>query len=146
LVKVHGENATKRENPVEYYVLHTTLNQTEDELRNALVGKWKLVGAKSAKTGQFVVLDAGNLFFKSFTPTNWATVSYDSSSNLVNSAGGPYTLSGDVCTETIETATGSKKQFLGANVPFRIRVVGDDYYQMGAGSSPSIEQQWHRVE
>jgi hypothetical protein len=27
LVKVHGENATKRENPVEYYVLHTTLTR-----------------------------------------------------------------------------------------------------------------------
>ena len=136
---------SKRENPVEYYILHTSMTQTGDKLRNALVGEWKLVGAKSTKTGKFVVLDPHNHYFKTFTLSNWTTVNYDSSSNAVDSAGGPYTLSGDVCTETIETATGAKKQFLGARVPFRIRVIGDDYYQMGAGSRPSIEQQWRRI-
>jgi hypothetical protein len=143
MVEKHAQS--KRENPVEYFILHTSMTQTGDQLRNTLVGEWKLVGAKSIKTGKFVVLDSNNLFFKTFTLTNWATVNYDSSSNVVNSAGGPYTISGDVCTETIETATGAKKQFLGAHVPFRIRVIGDDYYQMGAGSRPSIEQQWHRI-
>jgi hypothetical protein len=136
---------SKQANPVEYYILHTSMTQTGDQLRNALVGEWRLVGAKSTKTGKFVVLDPNNRYFKTFTLTNWATVNYDTSSNMVNSASGPYSLSGDVCTETIETATGSKRQFLGAHVPFRIRVVGDDYYQMGTSLPPSIEQQWHRI-
>jgi hypothetical protein len=143
VVEKHAKS--RRGNPVEYYILHTSMTQTGDQLRNALVGEWKLVGAKSIKTDKFVVLDPDNHYFKTFTLTNWATVNYDSSSNVVNSASGPYTLSGDVCTETIEMATGSKRQFLGAHVPFRIRVVGDDYYQMGAGLHPSIEQQWHRI-
>lgn len=136
---------SKRENPVEYHILHTSTTQTGDQLQNALVGEWKLVGAKSIKTRKFVVLDPNNHYFKTFTLTNWATVNYDSSSNVVDSAGGPFTLSGDVCTETIAAATGSKRQFLGAHVPFRISVIGDDYYQMGAGLHPSIEQQWHRI-
>jgi len=141
-----SQDELKQENPVEYFIMHARMTQTDDDqLRNALVGKWKLVGAKSVKAGKFVVIDPNNLFLKTFTLTNWATVNYDSSSNVVNSAGGPYTLDGEVCTETIETATGSKKQFLGAHVPFRIRVIGDDYYQMGTGSRPSIEQQWHRI-
>jgi len=141
-----GKDELKQENPVEYFIIHAPMTQTDDDqLRNALVGNWKLVGAKSVTTSNFVVLDPNNLFFKTFTLTNWATVNYDSSSNVINSAGGPYTLDGEVCTETIETATGAKKQFLGAHVPFRIRVIGDDYYQMGAGSRPSIEQQWHRI-
>ena len=140
-----SQDALEQENPVEHYVLHTPLTQTDDQLRNALVGKWKLVGAKSMKTGKFVVLDPNNHFFKSFTLTTWATTNYDSSSNVVDSAGGPFSLHGEVTTETIETATGSKSEFLGAHVHFRIRVVGDDYYQMGSGSPASVEQQWHRI-
>jgi len=136
---------SKLENPVEYYVLHTPMTLTRDQLQNALVGNWKLVGAKSIKTGRFVVLDPHNQFFKTFTLTNWATTNYDSNSNVVNSAAGPYALDGEVSIETIETATGSKIQFLGAQVPYRIRVIGDDYYQMGMGPSPAIEQQWHRI-
>jgi RNA polymerase sigma factor (sigma-70 family) len=132
-------------NPVEYYILHTPLLQNNEQLRSNLVGTWKLTGAKSLKSGKFVVLAPENLFFKTFTLTDWSTVSYDSNSNLLNSAGGPYTISGELCKETIATATGEKSQFLGARVPFRIRVVGDDYYQMGSGSNPSVEQQWHRV-
>jgi RNA polymerase sigma factor (sigma-70 family) len=132
-------------NPVEYYILHTPLLQNNEQLRSDLVGTWKLTGAKSLKTGKFVVLAPENRFYKTFTLTDWSTVSYDSNSNLLNSAGGPYTINGELCKETIATATGEKSQFLGARVPFRIRVTGDDYYQMGSGSHPSVEQQWHRV-
>jgi RNA polymerase sigma factor (sigma-70 family) len=132
-------------NPVEYYILHTPLLQNNEQLRSDLVGTWKLTGAKSLKTGKFVVLAPENRFYKTFTLTDWSTVSYDSNSNLLNSAGGPYTINGELCKETIATATGEKSQFLGARVPFRIRVIGDDYYQMGSGSNPSVEQQWHRV-
>ena len=132
-------------NPVEYYIQHTPLLQNNEQLRSDLVGTWKLTGAKSLKTGKFVVLAPENRFYKTFTLTDWSTVSYDSNSNLLNSAGGPYTINGELCKETIATATGEKSQFLGARVPFRIRVIGDDYYQMGSGSHPSVEQQWHRV-
>jgi hypothetical protein len=132
-------------NPVEYYILHTPLLQNNEQLRSDLIGTWKLTGAKSLKTGKFVVLAPENRFYKTFTLTDWSTVSYDSNSNLLNSAGGPYTINGELCKETIATATGEKSQFLGARVPFRIRVIGDDYYQMGSGSHPSVEQQWHRI-
>lgn len=142
---VSSSGSLNETNPVEYYVLHTPLLQNNEQLRNDLVGTWKLVGAKSLKTGKFVVLAAGNRFYKTFTPADWSTASYDSNSNLLNSAGGPYTINGELCTETIATATGDKTRFLGARVPFRIRVIGDDYYQMGSGANPSVEQQWHRV-
>jgi hypothetical protein len=152
-VKVHAYIAERRmltelkeENPVEYYVLHTPKKQTDEQLRNEMIGTWKLVGAKSRRTGQFVILIPwGNLYFKSFTESNWAIVTYDSDSNVVYSAGGPFTLSGEFYTETIEKATGSMTQYLGAKPSFRIRVLGDDYYQMGKGKDPSIEEQWHRV-
>jgi len=124
--------------------------QTNDQLRNALVGKWKLVGTKSIKFGQFFAPDPNHSSFKTLTLPNWANVTYDSSSNVVYAVGGPYSFDGNVLTETIKTESGSKiparaSELLGAHVPFRIRVVGDDYYQIGADSRSSVEQQWHRI-
>ena len=134
----------KEENPVEYYVLHTPLTQSEEQLKNLMAGKWELAGNKSQ--GQFYSAPAGNNYFKIFTPTNWAVIKYDADSNVVSSAGGTYTLRGDVYTESIELATGPMKRYLGAHPTFRIRVDGDCYYQMGAGRNPSIEEKWRRVE
>jgi hypothetical protein len=137
----------KADNPVEYYVLHTPMTQKEDELRNEMEGKWQLAGAHSRRTGGFVYLQPfGNSYFKTFTESNWAIVTYDNSSNLLYSASGHYTLQGEHYTEAIEQATGMMTQYLGAHPSFRIRVVGDKYYQMGPGKNPSIEEMWQRVD
>ena len=136
----------KADNPVEYYVLHTPMAQSEDELKNEMVGKWQLMGAKSGRTGGFVMLQTPGLYLKSFTLTNWAIVTYDADSNVLYSASGHYTLHGDSYTESIEAATGMMTRYLGAHPGFRIRVDGDTYYQMGAGKNPSIEEMWQRVE
>jgi hypothetical protein len=136
----------KADNPVEYYVLHTPMVQSEDEWKGEMVGMWRLMGAKSRSTGGFVFLLPGNLYFKSFTLTNWAIVTYDAYSNVLYSAGGHYTLHGDSYTESIEAATGTMTRYLGAHPGFRIRVDGDNYYQMGAGKNPSIKEMWQRVE
>jgi hypothetical protein len=85
----------KQNNPVEYYVLHTPLTQKEDELRSGMVGTWQLMGAKSGRTGGFVMLQTPSLYIKSFTLTNWAIVTYDADSNVLYSASGHYTLQGE---------------------------------------------------
>ena len=136
----------KQRNPVEYFILHTPLTQTGDELRSALAGTWQLAGAKSARTGEFVRLDSPQNYRKTFTSTNWAVVAYDNNSNLLYTAGGPYMLQGENCTEAIETATGAKTQFLGTRPAFRIRLDGDNFYEMGAGNNPSVEQMWQRTK
>lgn len=136
----------KQNNPVEYYVLHTPLTQKEDELRSGMVGTWQLMGAKSGRTGGFVMLQTPSLYIKSFTLTNWAIVTYDADSNVLYSASGHYTLQGEGYTESIEAATGMMRQYLGAHPQFIIRLDGDKYYQMGAGKNPSIEEMWQRVE
>ena len=136
----------KQTNPVEYHVLHTPLAQGDDILKSEMVGTWKLAGAKSRRSGQFVFLSPGNYFFKMFTLTNWAIITYDAQSNVVYSAGGPYDLAGDNYTETIQYGTGVMKQYLHARPSFHIRVDGDTYYQMGAGRNPTIEEMWQRVQ
>jgi len=135
----------KRDNPVEYYILYTPLKMTEDDLRHGLVGKWQLAGAKSMITGDFVQLVSPENYLKIFTLTNWSIVTYDGSTNVVYSASGRYELHGDNYTETIEHATGMMKQYLGRHPKFRIRLDGDNYYQMGAGKDPAIEEMWQRV-
>jgi hypothetical protein len=131
---------------VEYYVLHTPLTQKGDELKNEMEGTWQLTGAHSRRTGGFVFLQPGNYFFKTFTETNWAIATYDAGSNLVYSASGRYTLQGENYSEYIDAATGMMTQYLHANPHFKIRVVGDKYYQMGPGKKPSIEEMWQRVD
>ena len=136
----------KADNPVEYYVLHTPMVQSENDLKDEMVGAWRLTGAKSGRTGQFVYLESPGNFLKSFTLTNWAIVTYDADSNVLYTASGHYTLHGDSYTESIEAATGVMTRYLGAHPGFKIRVDGDNYYQMGAGKNPSIEEMWQRVE
>ena len=136
----------KADNPVEYYVLHTPLTQREDQLRSGMVGTWQLMGAKSRRTGDFVLLQTPNLYLKMFTLTNWAIVTYDTDSNVLYTASGHYTLQGERYTESIEAATGMMTRYIGAHPKFLIRLDGDKYYQMGAGKNPSIEEMWQRVE
>jgi hypothetical protein len=135
----------KAENPVEFQVLHTPMVQSEDGLKNEMVGTWQLMGTKSWGTGGFVLLQTPSLYLKSFTLTNWAIVTYDADSNVLYTASGHYTLQEDRYTESIEAATGTMTQYLGAHPGFRIRVDGDKYYQMGADKNPSIEEMWQRV-
>jgi hypothetical protein len=136
----------KADNPVEYYVLHTPMAQSEDELKNEMVGTWQLTGAKSRRTGGFVYLQSPGSYHKTFTLTNWAIVTYDADSNVLYTASGHYTLQGDNYTESIEAATGLMSRYLGAHPGFKIRVDGDDYYQMSPGKNSSIEEMWHRIE
>jgi len=136
----------KEKNPVEYYVLHQPMVQRESELKNEMVGTWELAGVRSSRTGQFIFLPPHSGYFKMFTMTNWAIVTYDANSNVVYSASGHYTLHGDSYTEAIEAATGQMTRYLGAHPGFKIRVNGDNYYQMAAGKKPSLEEMWQRVE
>ncbi len=139
--------ALKAEKPVEYYVLHTAKTQSDDELKNEMVGTWELAGARVRSTGNFIFVPAHSGYFKMWTLTNWAIVTYDAQSNVLYTASGHYTVQGDLYMESIEAATGSMTRYLGAHPAFKIRVDGDNYYQMTAGKTASpLEEMWHRVE
>ena len=135
----------KSDNPVEYYILHTPMVQSESDLKDDLVGTLQLAGAKSLQTGEFVRLESPQNYRKMFTLTNWTMVACDNDSNVLYIASGHYTLQGENYTESIEAATGAKSQFRGTHPTFRIRLDGDKFYEMGMGKAPSIEQMWQRV-
>jgi len=137
----------KAANPVEYYIQHTPLTQTGDDLRSAMLGTWELRGAMNRQAHQFIFVPARSGYFKSWTATNWSIVTYDMFSNVQYTASGHYTLQGDNYTESIEAATGQMTRYLGAHPKFIIRVDGDSYYQMSAGkNSNPLEEMWQRVQ
>jgi len=137
----------KERNPVEYHVLHTSKIQSDDELKQDMVGNWELAGVRVRTTGQFLFIPPHNGYFKTWTLTNWAITTYDAQSNLLYNASGHYTVQGDVYTESIEAATGSMTRFLHAHPAFRVRVDGDTFYQMSARKTESpLEEMWRRVE
>jgi hypothetical protein len=146
LIQTKALAELKADNPVEYYVLHTPMTQEGDELKNEMEGTWKLTGAHSRRTGGFVFLQPGNYYFKTFTETNWAIATYDAGSNLLYSASGRYTLHEENYSEFIDAAMGQMTQYLHANPHFKIRVVGNRYYQMSPGKDPSNEEMWQRVD
>ena len=137
----------KAANPVEYYIQHTPLTQSGDDLRNAMVGTWELRGTRNRQAGQFIFVPAHSGYFKTWTLTNWSIVTYGLFSNVQYTASGHYTLQGDNYTESIEAVTGQMTQYLGNHPAFRIRVDGDTYYQMTAGrNSNPLEEMWQRVQ
>ena len=137
----------KAAHPVEYYILHTPPAQNAEDTRSAMLGTWEMAALRNRQTGDFLFLPPHNGYFKTWTPTNWSIITYDQFSNVQYTASGHYTLEGDNYTESIEAATGMMTRYLGAHPKFKIRVDGDNYYQMSAGKNPNpLEEMWRRVE
>jgi hypothetical protein len=144
--------AAREKDFVAYEVLHQSLIQkcfrlqvNENKLKRRLVGTWEMAATKSWGATNFTYVPKNNGRLKIFTMTDWSVVHYDSDSNLVVEASGPYTLQGNVYTETIASATGGMTKYLGARPRFKIQVEGDKYYQMGVNNNPPIEEMWQRV-
>jgi hypothetical protein len=145
------EKELAAENPVEYNIVLHPSAQSEDELRNELLGTWQMAGNKSYGAAEFTYVPANNGQFKTFTLTNWSIITYDDNSNVLSSASGRYLLASNIYTESIDFATGNMIKVLGKHPKFRIRVDGDKYYQMsasakGTNKKPLIEEMWRRVD
>ena len=145
--------AAREKDFVAYEILHQSLIQkcfhlqvNEKELKRQLVGAWEMAATKSWGATNFSYLPKHYGRWKIFTQTNWSVIHFDADSNAVVEASGPYTLHGNVYTETIATATGDMTKYLGARPQFKIQVSGDKYYQMGINNRPPIEEMWQRVQ
>ncbi len=149
--KTNPGPAKRREKPadpdlVADKVLNATNLPGEIELKRQLVGTWRMAANESWGATQYRYYPAANGYFKTFTLTNWNIVKSDAQSNVLYSAGGAYSLQGNVYIESIDSATGLMNQFLGNHPRFKILVDGDKYYQLGFdGNPPNIKEMWQRV-
>jgi len=140
---------TDRKNDVvAYEILHQSLMQKllarqtgDSETRRQLEGAWIITDKRFQGSPRFAHYPRNNPHLKTWTLTNWAIVTYDSKSNIVYSASGPYELDGNLYTETVESGTGTMTNYIGTQLQYQLRVEGDKYYQMGS----SIEETGQRV-
>jgi RNA polymerase sigma factor (sigma-70 family) len=141
--------ADRKKDFIAYEIQHQSLMQKlfaqrvdDNETRRQLEGVWIIAAKRFEGDSRFEHYPKNNPHLKTWTLTNWAIVTYDSKSNVVYSASGPYELHGNLYTETIESATGPMTNYLGARPQYKLRVEGDKYYQMGSG----IEEMGQRVQ
>ncbi len=113
-------------------------------LRQQLVGRWALETKRLGIDKPYTRYHDNNRQ-KMWTETNWSITFYDARSNVFCSASGPYELQGDRYTETVENASGTMKNYVGARMQFRLRVDGDKYYQTALGDRPGLEEIGHRL-
>jgi RNA polymerase sigma factor (sigma-70 family) len=135
--------ADRAKDPVAY-VFRDPSKMDADALKQQLVGTWVLEAKRLGVNKPYNHFSDNNRL-KIWTLTNWAIIAYGPNSNILYSASGPYELQGDLYTETIETAGGSMSNYVGAHPKYRLRVIGDKYYQTALGDKPSLEEIGHRL-
>jgi hypothetical protein len=141
--------ADRKKDFVAYEILHQSLMQkllarqaNDSETRRQLEGAWVITDKRLQGNPKFAHYPKNYPHLKTWTLTNWAIVTYDSKSNVVYSASGPYELNGNLYTETVESGTGNMTNYIGSRAQYKLRVEGDNYYQMGSG----IEETGQRVQ
>jgi RNA polymerase sigma factor (sigma-70 family) len=141
--------ADRKKDVVAYEIQHQSLMQklltpraSDNETRRQLAGGWIITTKKFRGDPKFTHYAKNNPHLKTWTMTNWAIVTYDTKSNVVYSASGPYELAGNLYTETVESGTGGMSNYIGARLQYKLRVEGDRYYQMGSG----IEEMGERMQ
>lgn len=109
----------------------------------------ELVKIKYGDAPEFSDFPKEHRRLKLITDTHLSWVEYDTvgKKEVKGGAGGPYTLKGEIYTETIEFATGGMVEFLDKTHPFKIRMEGDKCFVSGTlANGLKIEDIWQRVK
>lgn len=116
--------------------------------KGAHVGTWKLVSTKYGDAKEQTPYPASSSRLKIINPTHFIWIEVESGSkNVVASAGGKYTLSGNNYTESIDFSSADMKDYRDKPQKFTIRVEKGKLYQSGELSDGlHIEEIWERVK
>jgi hypothetical protein len=128
--------------------LAMSLSAQQETIKPAHQGTWKLVSMKYGDAKEFSDFPEGHQRVKLITQTHFTWIQYDTTEKQVQSvAGGPYSLEGNVYTETIEFAGEGMTAYLGGKHAFTIRVDGDKFFLSGQlADGLKIEEIWQRVK
>ena len=113
---------------------------------NKLLGTWKLVSAKYG--GEEANFGQGVTSLKHVTTSQFMWVSYDKDGKVTRTAGGDYTLTGDVYEETPRYGIGGSFDMIkGKPQTFKWKIEGNKWYHNGKLSNGlTIDEVWERVE
>jgi hypothetical protein len=130
--------------------LRSTENSSEKKTRNSITGTWQLDSYKYGPTSSsFAKVTANRPHIKLITETTflWATYNADTK-EILESAGGVYTLDGDNYTESIDYGY-NMDNILGTKSQFKVKVEDGMLYITGdvnTGNSYHIEEIWLKVK
>jgi len=112
------------------------------------LGAWQLVSFKYGDTDKWSEVPPGEKRIKLITGTRFTWIAYETVSGKVKSiAGGPFTLSGSSCTQTIEYAGEGMADYLGKKQSFTIQLERDELHQSGQLSDGTkMEEIWQRIK
>jgi len=110
-------------------------------------GTWQLVSYKyGSSQSAFIDRNESSNRIKVINKTHFIWVEVDNSGKVVQSAGGKYTLAGEIYTEFLEFGVGMD-QYLKSSPQFTIKVEGDMMFQSGfLINDYRIEEIWKRVK
>ena len=110
-----------------------------DDVRQALLGTWVLVGAPDAETEP-----QSESYLKFWGERHWCISASDPrTGKIVYHHGGTYTLDGDHYEETLTFATEETQHMIGITLKYKIKIDGDIYIQEGIDNKYS--QKWQRL-
>jgi hypothetical protein len=112
------------------------------------LGTWRLVSTKYGDAKEFAKYPESSNRLKLITGTHFIWVEVNASTKQVMaSAGGHYTLSGNTYSESIDFAGEGMQTYLGKTQKFTITIDGDKLFQSGDLSDGlHIEENWERVK
>ena len=119
--------------------------QNVNRPNNSIVGVWKLV----ERNGKPV---EGYQRIKMITETQFSWTTYSSDGMALQSAGGTYTLEGNVYTEFLKTTSDNMKSYLASKGVFTVEIKDNKLYQKGTlgnnvnSSKQSFDEVWKRVD
>jgi hypothetical protein len=116
--------------------------------RPRIIGTWKLASTKYGDAKEHTAYAGASTRTKIINPTHFVWLEVENSSKkIVTAAGGKYSLSGNVYTETIDFAGQGMEEYAGKPQKFTVRVEGDKLTQSGELSDGmKLEEVWERVK
>ena len=118
--------------------------QQTDVPNNSIVGTWKLL-ERSAKPVE------NYLQIKMITETQFSWTIYTLQGIMMSSAGGTYTLEGNVYTEFLKATSPNMKSYLDSKGVFTVEIKDNKLYQKGTlegtfGNITIIDEVWERLD
>jgi len=122
--------------------------QEPGTIRSSLLGTWELVSYNYGDQKEFADFQKDRHRIKMITETHYIWFEFPTSTKEIQTgAGGSYSFSGDIYTESTDFAIGGMTSYLGKKHVFTVRVEGDRLTQSGALSTGlKIEEIWHRIK
>jgi len=120
-------------------------SQNANHPNNSIVGVWKLIEVNGKPI-------EGIQRIKLITETQFSWTTYSSGGIALQSAGGTYTLEGNVYTEFLKTTSDNMKSYLASKGVFTVEIKDNKLYQKGTlgnnvnSSKQSFDEVWKRVD